>query len=115
MRLATGTGALPRRPAPAAAVTSAREIDEPASTPRHPGNTLDLRGERVEDALARADKFLDESLRANHENVFFIHGHGTGALRNALREHLAGSPAVSTIRPGEKSEGGDGVTVATLS
>jgi DNA mismatch repair protein MutS2 len=46
--------------------------------------------------------------------VFVIHGHGTGALRNAVREHLAMHAAVSKWRAGKDSEGGDGVTVVWL-
>ena len=81
---------------------------------RTSANSLDLRGERVDAALARADKFVDELLRAGQDAGYLIHGHGTGALRNALREHLAASPGVESIRPGEPGEGGDGVTVVTL-
>ncbi len=78
------------------------------------GNTCDLRGERVDAAVAIAEKFVDDALRGGQEAVFFVHGHGTGALRAALRERLAESPAVAAVRPGNPEEGGDGVTVATL-
>jgi DNA mismatch repair protein MutS2 len=77
-------------------------------------STVDVRGERVEDALALLDKFIDESLLAPRDTVFVIHGHGTGALRNAVREHLAMHAAVSKWRAGKDSEGGDGVTVVWL-
>jgi DNA mismatch repair protein MutS2 len=43
-----------------------------------------------------------------------IHGHGTGALRNAVRQHLKAHRAIETFRAGEQNEGGDGVTVAFL-
>ena len=46
--------------------------------------------------------------------IFVIHGHGTGALRAAVRSHLQGHSAIEKFRPGEQSEGGDGVTVAFL-
>lgn len=76
--------------------------------------TVDVRGSRVDDAVAQVDRFLDESLLAGRESIFVIHGHGTGALRTAVRAHLAKHRAVESFRPGEQSEGGDGVTVAFL-
>jgi DNA mismatch repair protein MutS2 len=81
---------------------------------RTPDATLDLRGERVDDALAALDRFLDESMRESREAVFVIHGHGTGALRNAVRDAVRLHPSVTEFRPGEPNEGGDGVTVAWL-
>jgi DNA mismatch repair protein MutS2 len=81
---------------------------------RTPDATLDVRGDRVDDAVSALDRFLDDSMRAAREVVFVIHGHGTGALRNAVRQHVRVHPAVTSVRPGEQSEGGDGVTVAWL-
>jgi DNA mismatch repair protein MutS2 len=43
-----------------------------------------------------------------------LHGHGTGALKHALREHLSASPYVAHHRPGDRHEGGDAVTVIEL-
>jgi DNA mismatch repair protein MutS2 len=97
-----------------AAVTTVAAPTEGRALRRTPDATLDLRGERVDDALAALDRFLDESMRAGRDAIFVIHGHGTGALRNAVRQQLRGHPAVSETRPGEQSEGGDGVTVAWL-
>jgi DNA mismatch repair protein MutS2 len=77
-------------------------------------NTLDVRGERVDAALGLAEKFLDDALRSGQEAVFVIHGHGTGALRQALRTELAAFPGVSAVRPATPEEGGDGVTVIAL-
>ena len=81
---------------------------------RTAANTLDLRGMRVHEALAIADKALDDALRASEEALFVIHGHGTGALRAAIREHLAGHTLVERFEPGAPREGGDGVTVVFL-
>ena len=76
--------------------------------------TVDVRGNRVDDAVAQVDRFVDESLLAGRDAIFVIHGHGTGALRTAIRSHLASHKAIENHRPGEQSEGGDGVTVAFL-
>ncbi len=77
-------------------------------------NRCDLRGLRVDEALAMAEQFLDRCLNEGRRVAFLIHGHGTGALRNALREALATSPYVARARPGHAEEGGDGVTVVWL-
>jgi DNA mismatch repair protein MutS2 len=76
--------------------------------------TVDVRGNRVDEAIIQVDRFLDESLLAGRDAIFVIHGHGTGALRTAVRTHLKGHQSIDKLRPGEQSEGGDGVTVAFL-
>lgn len=76
--------------------------------------TIDVRGNRGDEAVAQVDRFIDESLMAARDTIFVIHGHGTGALRTAIRTHLAAHKAVDKLRPGEANEGGDGVTVAFL-
>jgi DNA mismatch repair protein MutS2 len=43
-----------------------------------------------------------------------VHGKGAGTLRRAVREELGRSRYVSSFRPGEPYEGGEGVTVALL-
>jgi DNA mismatch repair protein MutS2 len=75
---------------------------------------VDLRGMRVDEALRTLELELDRHLRAGEETIHVLHGHGSGALKAAVRESLARSPYVSRARPGEQHEGGDGVTVATL-
>jgi len=77
-------------------------------------NTLDLRGARVEDGLDRLEKYLDDASLANLSPVYIIHGHGTGALKQAVREYLKTSPYVAKYRKGEDSEGGDGVSVVEI-
>ena len=77
-------------------------------------NTCDLRGLRADDAVAMATTFLDRSLNAERRVAFFVHGHGTGALRDVLRKELRESRYVSHFRPGTQDEGGEGVTVVWL-
>jgi len=75
---------------------------------------LDLRGQRVDDALALLDKYLDDAALAGLGRVLIIHGKGTGALRQAVHEFLREHAHVSSLRLGDRSEGGDGVTVVEL-
>ncbi len=77
-------------------------------------NKLDLRGFKVEDALIEVDLYLDEAALSNLTPVYLIHGHGTGALKQAIRDYLKSSPYVANFRSGDKSEGGDGVSVVDL-
>jgi DNA mismatch repair protein MutS2 len=74
----------------------------------------DVRGMRAEDALGEVESFLDRGMRSGEESALIIHGHGTGALRQAIRDYLAASPYIRMFRPGENHEGGDGVTVVAL-
>lgn len=78
-------------------------------------NTCDLRGLRVDDGIAMATTFLDRALGQGEDVVFLLHGHGTGALRDAIREHLSTSSYVANFRGAPTEAGGDGVTVVWLS
>ena len=62
----------------------------------------------------KIDRFLDESVTLSRDIVFIVHGHGTGALRSAIRAHVQRHPALAKSRAGEPNEGGDGVTVLFL-
>jgi DNA mismatch repair protein MutS2 len=78
-------------------------------------NTCDVRGMRADDALAMTVSFLDRSIGERRQVVFIVHGHGTGALRDQIRQELTGSPYVAYFRAGGPHEGGDGATVVWLS
>ena len=71
-------------------------------------------GERVNDALAIIDKYLDNAILANVSVVRLVHGVGTGALRNAIHTYLKKHPKVAEFRLGGQGEGGMGATVVTL-
>ncbi|WP_258112008.1 endonuclease MutS2 [Alicyclobacillus sp. SP_1] len=75
---------------------------------------LDVRGETVEDALQRIDKYLDDAVLSGLSRLVIIHGKGTGALRDGIRYHLARHPQVKSREPGGLGEGGDGVTVVQV-
>ena len=86
----------------------------PALYMQSPDNTLDLRGKYVDDALPEVDAFLDHLSLSQAPHVFLIHGHGTGALKTAVRRHLKGSPYVKRSLPAPQEQGGDGVTIVLL-
>ena len=75
---------------------------------------LSLIGLRANEAVVRLERFLDRAAQNGQESVRIVHGVGSGALRRAVRDHLATSPYCVGFRPGESNEGGGGVTVATL-
>ena len=81
--------------------------------PRRPDGEIDLRGLRVDEALARVDTAINDAALDGVTLVRIIHGKGTGALRRAIREYLSDHPLVEAAADGE-GPGGDGVTVAHL-
>ena len=88
----------------------------PWRTLRNPYRPIEILSADEIETIHRASlRILDDSLRSDREAIFVIHGHGTGALRNAVRQHLKPHPAATQRRPGEPGEGGDGVTIAWLS
>ena len=78
------------------------------------GLSCDLRGMLAHEAVAEADKYLDQAYGSHLKSVTLVHGAGSGALRNAIREFLRESPVVASFRQGGPTEGGDGVTVVEL-
>ena len=75
---------------------------------------LHLIGQRVEPALEEMDAFLDQAMLSGRAEVRIVHGHGSGRLRDAVRERLRKHAAVVASRPGAPNEGGNGATVVTL-
>lgn len=94
------------------------------STPRRfqPGGGLgldeqtvvDVRGRAADEALDQVVTALDRATMAAVPFLRIIHGHGTGKLKTSLRDYLKDSPYVAGTRPGDRAEGGDGVTIVTL-
>ncbi|CAN5767878.1 endonuclease MutS2 [soil metagenome] len=99
--------ALPKSPPPLESMIT-------APLPRAVASSLDVRGARVEEALELLDQYLDSAVVAGAPRVTIIHGHGSGALRDALRTRLAAHALVKSWRAGERGEGGDGATVVEL-
>ena len=75
---------------------------------------LDLRGMRVDEALDSLEHHLDKAMQKNIHEFTIIHGHGTGALKKAIRDYLNDSPYVLKFRAGEDVEGGDGVSIVDV-
>lgn len=82
--------------------------------PKDPDNTIDLRGLRVDEALDTLEKHLDRLFQAEAGTAYVVHGHGTGAVRRAVRERLPDHPLVAEWRPCLPEEGGDGATLVVL-
>ena len=77
-------------------------------------NTLDMRGMRVEEGLDAVELFLDRCLLQGQASAFLLHGHGTGALKQAVREWLPRCHHARRWHPGGPEEGGDAFTVVEL-
>ena len=80
----------------------------------HISPTLDLRGQRYDEALRNFDKYLDDAMLSGLDQVKIIHGKGTGALRNGINDYLKNNKMIDSYRTGNEKEGGYGVTVVKL-
>lgn len=76
---------------------------------------LDIMGKRVEEALPELDRFVDEGRLAGLRRLSILHGKGTGALREAVRNHLRGFPFVERLGDATIENGGAGKTIIELS
>ena len=75
---------------------------------------LNVIGCNVDEALSRAEKFLDDAIVGEHRTLRVIHGHGTGQLRRAIAGFLQGHPLVANFTTAPAEQGGGGVTVVEL-
>lgn len=75
---------------------------------------INLLGRTVDEALSELDKYLDDAYLARLSTVRVVHGKGTGALRNAVQNHLKRIKYVKSFRLGEYGEGDAGVTIVTF-
>ncbi len=75
---------------------------------------LDLRGKTVEDALEDLEVALDKAAQVREDRLKVIHGHGTEALKKAVRTHLSRSVYVKKWKAGSPESGGDGITWVEL-
>ncbi|MBQ2407584.1 MAG: endonuclease MutS2 [Lachnospiraceae bacterium] len=73
---------------------------------------INLLGKTVDEAIAELDKYLDDAYLSHAPSVRIVHGKGTGALRNAVQQHLKRISYVKSFHLGEYGEGDAGVTIA---
>ncbi|MFA5308913.1 MAG: endonuclease MutS2 [Dehalococcoidales bacterium] len=92
---------------------SGKTVPAPIKTPpvRRAPMELDLRGKRADEVEPILDGYLSDAAQSNLPEARIIHGYATGTVRSIVREFVKSHPLVKSFRPGERNEGGDGVTV----
>ena len=75
---------------------------------------LNVIGQTVDEAIARLEKFLDESTLTDQRTIRIVHGHGTGQLRRAIAAFLKNHPLVAHHELAPQNEGGGGATIVQL-
>lgn len=75
---------------------------------------LDVRGQRVNEALDNVMHYIDDAIMLNVSSVRIIHGKGTGALRDEIQRFLRATPGVVSAKDESVQLGGSGVTVVTF-
>jgi DNA mismatch repair protein MutS2 len=97
---------------------SRRESARPAPFGTRSGDgsaaEVNLVGLRVDEAMPKVDKALDDAALADRSLLRVVHGFGEGKLRRAVAELLLGHPHVASWRSGAANEGGGGVTIVEL-
>ena len=71
-------------------------------------------GQTVDQAMDRVEKFLDDALMKDARVLRIVHGHGTGKLRDAVREYFRKHPLVSDVSAAPDNQGGGGATIVSL-
>ena len=75
---------------------------------------INLIGLKVDEAIPKLDKYLDDAYLSHLLSVRVVHGKGTGALRSAITQHLKKISYVDSFRAGEFGEGDAGVTIVNF-
>lgn len=75
---------------------------------------IDLRGQRVDEALQNVTYFIDDAIRFGSSRVRILHGTGTGALRQYIRNYLATVQGIKGFHDEDVRLGGAGITVVEL-
>ena len=76
--------------------------------------TIDVRGQRAEDALTQLMAFVDDAVMLGIPEIKIIHGRGNGILKQVLRDYLRSVKEVASISNEHVERGGDGVSVVVL-
>src|SRR5690606_29340559 len=82
--------------------------------PAYAAQEIEVRGQTLDEALPKIDRFLDEGFRAGMPRLRVVHGKGTGKMRNAVRQMLSNHPLVKGFQFAAPNEGGEGVTVVEM-
>lgn len=77
-------------------------------------SSLDLRGQRYEEAMVNLDRYFDSILLAGLSSVTIIHGIGTGAIREGVQQYLKRNKHVKSFSYAPANEGGTGATIVVL-
>jgi len=77
-------------------------------------NEINVIGQRVDPALSKIERYLNDASLAGLKQVKIIHGIGTGILAASIREFLNDHPLVEEFRKGHEEEGSEGVTIVSL-
>ena len=72
---------------------------------------IDIRGERVSDAIEKVARYIDDAIMLDVPTVRILHGKGTGALHEEVQKYLKTIPAVTSVRDEHIQLGGSGVTI----
>ncbi|MEG2339416.1 MAG: Smr/MutS family protein [Odoribacter sp.] len=75
---------------------------------------IDLRGMRGDEALQQVISFIDEAIMLNYKEIRLLHGTGTGALRQIIRQYLGTNPLIASYTDEQLQLGGSGITVVKL-
>lgn len=75
---------------------------------------IDVRGERLNDAIEKVMRYVDDAIMLNMPSVRIIHGKGTGVLREEIQKFLRATPGVASVSDEHIQFGGTGVTVVTF-
>ncbi|MFV0522189.1 MAG: endonuclease MutS2 [Mangrovibacterium sp.] len=75
---------------------------------------VDIRGQRVEEAIVNIQSFIDEALMLGISEVRILHGKGNGILKETIRNYMKADPAVNSFRDEHVDFGGAGITVVQL-
>ena len=75
---------------------------------------LDIRGERVNDAIEKVMHYVDDAIMLNMPSVRIIHGKGTGALREEIQKFIRTIPGIESVKDEHIQFGGTGVTIVTF-
>lgn len=101
-----------------------KETSRPVSTIRYDSSIserklsfsteLDVRGERLNDAIEKVTRYVDDAIMLGMSSVRIIHGKGTGVLRDELQKMIRTMPGVASARDEHIQFGGTGVTIVTF-